>query len=542
MKEVLIFCFDGTCNDPGDAGNYAEDQSVTNILKLHVLFGGNLRRESKKQTYSGAFQNNDNLHQQSFYYRGVGTYGGRFRKFINTTSAPEHLLSDVKKILNAAIKDLKAANEDLKKHYQKDSYVDTHVLVFGFSRGAALARRFAAVAKQRSGIKGLKIDFLGVFDTVAATSSYSRGLGIDLSPETKPSSSVVYETPTIGNHVRKVVHLVALDENRTTFQPTLFNYANCTSDRITEVWFPGVHSDVGGGYWYDGLSDLALEYMIEKVKQECVGYGVRISNPKEATYDQLTIKKCNNDKDDMKITKDDIKRKALVNGTLHEHKRKTISIAVAVIVGIIAGAVAGIAAGIAIGMATGIATGVVAGAVTGIAIGVIAGVAIGIATDMVTGIATGAIAGAVTSITTFMATYVIAGVMVSAIIGIMVSAIAGAIVSAIVGVIVGVMVGKYTRKKRLHPREVRIAGDHPECKYPMVHESVQLRYKKVKGYRPHALRGAQYVVTGNGRQCSEAEQKDPDHKYVVTAYDDRLGDVRQGASGLGAVQQVSDTI
>ena len=39
MKK-LIFCFDGTCNDPADAGDFFEDASVSNIVKLHAFFGG----------------------------------------------------------------------------------------------------------------------------------------------------------------------------------------------------------------------------------------------------------------------------------------------------------------------------------------------------------------------------------------------------------------------------------------------------------------------------------------------------------------------
>lgn len=38
----LIFCFDGTSNDPSDSADFFEDSSISNILKLHALFGGTL--------------------------------------------------------------------------------------------------------------------------------------------------------------------------------------------------------------------------------------------------------------------------------------------------------------------------------------------------------------------------------------------------------------------------------------------------------------------------------------------------------------------
>ena len=330
MKETLIFCFDGTCNNPEDVENYVEDGSITNIQKLHVLFGGDFSGKSRSLI-------NGSLRQRSFYYKGVGTYGGWFRRLRNMLYASEG--GDVKKILNAAIK-------DLKKHHREES----HVLIFGFSRGAALARRFAAKAREVSGKEVLKIDFLGVFDTVAAIS------GTDLSVKTKPASDVVFEDGIMGQDVQKAVHLVALDENRVAFQPTLFDY---DSDRITEVWFPGVHSDVGGGYWYDGLSDSALEYMIEKVEQEC-GEHVRILDPEEVDYDQL------NDKDDTKITKDDVNRKVSVGGILHEHKQRRTSMRADMAIGITAGITAGMLTNLIVGLIIGVVIGVAAGVIVGV--------------------------------------------------------------------------------------------------------------------------------------------------------------------------------
>ena len=292
MKKTLIFCFDGTYNDPEDAEDRAMDGSVTNILKLHILFRGDLSNEAKTRTDDGS-------QQRSFYYSGAGTYGGPLRRFFNMAFAPKN--ADVRRILNDAI-------EDLKMHYEEGN----HILVFGVGGGAVLARRFASVAKERSEKKDLEIDFLGVFDTVAAISSRSHRIRTDLSVETRPTSDVVFENGRMSQIVKKAVHLVALDENRVAFQPTLFNHDD--SGRITEVWFPGVHSDVGGGHWYDGLSDLALDYMVKKIRQKCVGY-VQIIDPKEVDYVQL------NDKDDTQITEDDINIKASVNGVLHEHKR-----------------------------------------------------------------------------------------------------------------------------------------------------------------------------------------------------------------------------
>ena len=473
--KTLIFCFDGTSNDPEDVGNYVEDRSITNIQKLHVLFGGSLSSKSKNQTYNGTITNDNGLQQRSFYYRGVGTYGGLLRRTINKIHAPERFFSDAKSILNDAI-------NDLEKHHMKGS----HVLVFGFSRGATLARRFATVAKNRSGIEGLKIDFLGVFDSVTAFSLLFRGIiGTDFGIKKKPVSDGVLENGTMSQDVRKTVHLVALDENRAALQPALFNYA---PDRITEIWFPGTHSDVGGGCWKDGLSDLALEYMIKKLKQECVGY-IRILNPGEVEYGQL------NNKDDKLITEDDISRKALVNGVLHENKREATSVLARLATGTTSITIVSAAAGIVAGYMFG---------VTAVAIYVVK---------------------KMPNIT--QSDFFAAGEIFS--MSVLISGIISGIISYIV---VSKMIRKRIRKA-LCPRHVRVEGERPECVYPMVHESVQFRYKKVRGYRPHALRNVKYVVTGKLEQPGEAELKDPSFKYVVTADDEQVGDPRQGVSELG---------
>ena len=87
---------------------------------------------------------------------------------------------------------LDEANEDLEKLKLRD---EDKVYIFGFSRGAAIARMFAATI-------GRRVDFLGVFDTVAAT----RG-SLDLNPDTYPASGIVFEDGTIGEHVKRVPNL-----------------------------------------------------------------------------------------------------------------------------------------------------------------------------------------------------------------------------------------------------------------------------------------------------------------------------------------------
>ena len=111
--------------------------------------------------------------------------------------------------------------------------------------------------------QGERIEFVGVWDTVGA-------LGI-------PDAAGVLEVfdgddrhefhqTQLGDEVGVARHAMALDERRGPFVPTLWTdeaqqpLPNC--DRVRQLWFPGVHSDVGGGYRETGLSDGALSWMI----------------------------------------------------------------------------------------------------------------------------------------------------------------------------------------------------------------------------------------------------------------------------------------
>jgi hypothetical protein len=58
--------------------------------------------------------------------------------------------------------------------------------------------------------------------------------------------------------VYRALHLVALDEQRLAFRPTLINH----DGQALEIWLSDVHSDIGGGYQRDGIGDIALRILI----------------------------------------------------------------------------------------------------------------------------------------------------------------------------------------------------------------------------------------------------------------------------------------
>ena len=298
--KTLVFSFDGTGNEPGDATEFTEDESISNVLKLHVLMGGGLQTDkSETTTLNGG-------RQETRYYNGIGTRVGGYpiplfgrlittmRRHVNMAFAPT--FGDARRILQEAEGDFEAAD------YQPGD----NLVVFGFSRGAALARKF--VSRILAVNEDCEVSFLGVFDTVAAMNGIHR-------KGEKVSSDVVFENGTLNDRVKRAVHIVALDEDRVPYTPTLINRDPASPSRILEVWFPGVHSDIGGGYWHDGLSDLALEFMIRQCRQAlqddlsiAQGDSVSIRRLLEQQGPQVAD-----------LTADDIALHPLVNGVMHLH-------------------------------------------------------------------------------------------------------------------------------------------------------------------------------------------------------------------------------
>jgi len=85
-----------------------------------------------------------------------------------------------------------------------------------------------------------EIKFLGVWDTVGAL---GLPVPIRLMDGWGPFKHEFHNT-TLAKNVRHGCHALSIDEQRAAFHPTFWK----EDPLVEQVWFPGVHSDVGGGY------------------------------------------------------------------------------------------------------------------------------------------------------------------------------------------------------------------------------------------------------------------------------------------------------
>jgi uncharacterized protein (DUF2235 family) len=106
-----------------------------------------------------------------------------------------------------------------------------------------------------------RVKFIGVWDTVGA-------LGIPLDgPLRLLNYRWQFHDVQLSRMVENAFQALAIDERRRPFKPAVWEQHEAATDQVLEqVWFAGVHSNVGGGYRDSGLSDIALLWLSGKAE------------------------------------------------------------------------------------------------------------------------------------------------------------------------------------------------------------------------------------------------------------------------------------
>ena len=265
MSRRLVVCCDGTWNSPDQPSG--SDGAPTNVTKLALGVAG---------------RDGEGTEQRVHYQKGVGTR--RFER-LRGGALGVGLSRNIKECYRFLVESYGPGDE---------------LYFFGFSRGAYTARSLAGLVRN-SGIlrpehaarlddayglyrkrsdeyhptgteaqifrrmyaheeEDLEIRFLGVWDTVGA-------LGIPLRIPFLTRLWSFHDTK-LSSRVRSACHALAIDERRGLFEPTLWQQqAHATGQTLAQVWFAGVHSDVGGGYRDSALSEIALLWMVERARE-----------------------------------------------------------------------------------------------------------------------------------------------------------------------------------------------------------------------------------------------------------------------------------
>src|SRR5262249_4313412 len=94
-------------------------------------------------------------------------------------------------------------------------------------------------------------------------------LGVPLASAVKVNEPIVgFHDTTLGAIVENAVQAMAVDEKRGPYTPTLWTQAADTApvagQRGVQVWFPGGHSGIGGGYLDKGIGNITLDFMMRQ--------------------------------------------------------------------------------------------------------------------------------------------------------------------------------------------------------------------------------------------------------------------------------------
>ncbi|GLK78341.1 DUF2235 domain-containing protein [Methylopila turkensis] len=299
MADVVVCC-DGTWNTPDDLDGGLP--APTNVVKIYNALAE-----------IGA----DKTPIRRYYHPGVGTDGGWWDRALGGG-------------VGAGLgQNVKSAYRWLAGAYRPKD----RIWLFGFSRGAFTARSLSGMIS-RCGLidtagmtdaeiwaavdatydayrarakdveatdarpvlgfsKGQKvtgktpIHFIGVWDTVGAL-----GIPDDMALLNLIDDPTAYEfhDTALSDNVGYARHAVALDERRQSFTPTLW-VDTPPEQNVAQVWFPGVHSDVGGGYVQAGLANGALKWMMDEAADASSPVKAKDGAPEPATLGGLVFRK-----------------------------------------------------------------------------------------------------------------------------------------------------------------------------------------------------------------------------------------------------------
>ena len=268
MPKKIVLCFDGTWNEPDDN---------TNVTKIFRSIEGE-DRSPEKVGRAAEHLGGETI---KWYDKGVGTkFGNKIRGGLAGRGLSENILQGYMFLV---------------ENYEAED----EIYLFGFSRGAYTARSLVGLIRnigllrrqnlpeadlrdnpiltngfrmyqrrdsgpdseeaiffrKKYSVDSFDIKFLGVWDTVGAMGIPSNDL------DTQGNQYEFHDTK-LSSSVKNAYHALAIDETRPEFRPTLWTSTPKPGQTVEQVWFAGVHSEVGGGQ-KPALTDLPLRWMQE---------------------------------------------------------------------------------------------------------------------------------------------------------------------------------------------------------------------------------------------------------------------------------------
>ncbi|CAJ2508752.1 Uu.00g137780.m01.CDS01 [Anthostomella pinea] len=280
----LILCEDGTWLN-SDSGS----------LKGDVAIPSNITRLSR----AIKTQSSDGIPQVTYYHYGVGAGGGVLDKLMGATGAGlaeivregyqflctnwvrgdeififgfsrgaytaraiAGLIGDVGLLTKAGLPFLPEIFRDV-QHQHDEHYQPRHPDIPFRDKPSAANPEYAETL-ERKGLTRLhvRIKVIGVFDTVGSLGTPKIGWLQRVGLQSNAMKELSFYDTSLSNCIEHAFQALALDERRYAFQPTLWEKLQGNRTVLRQVWFPGAHANIGGGYDDQQVATLTLAWMM----------------------------------------------------------------------------------------------------------------------------------------------------------------------------------------------------------------------------------------------------------------------------------------
>jgi uncharacterized protein (DUF2235 family) len=286
-KRLIVTC-DGTWLDSDNGLLNGTKQSPSNVSRL----GWAIRDTSR-----------DGFSQVVHYQAGVGTHGGRISRFLggaigfglkeNVREAYTYLsvnwhpgdeiflvgfsrgaftarsiggmIGDFGLLTRKGLPHFNEIFEDYENRHRED-YASTFPDI-PFSPKGQFDRHYVEELA-RLGMTNLRVPIKAVccWDTVGSLGIPQVPLLEKFGIQSRDISKHQFYDTKLNPDIENAFQALALDERRGPFSPALWEKREGDKVNLKQVWFPGVHSNIGGGYDDEELSNLTLAWMMSRLE------------------------------------------------------------------------------------------------------------------------------------------------------------------------------------------------------------------------------------------------------------------------------------
>jgi uncharacterized protein (DUF2235 family) len=288
MFKRLVVCADGTWVDSNDGKN-GKLQVPTNVTRIS--------RAIKAVSQDG-------IQQIVQYHAGVGTEGGKLSRIIGGTTGKglsenvreaysflannyHHgdeifligfsrgsftarsiggLIGEIGLLTKKGLNALPEVYEDV-QHRRDVNYIPANPDVPFTRKPSASDPRYAEELERRGLTRlDIPIKVIAVWDTVGSLGIPRVGFLQRVGLQMRESKATNFYDTKLSNCVENAFQALALDEQRSSFSPAVWEKPEGNRTTLRQVWFPGAHANVGGGYDDQQLADISLAWMMSQLE------------------------------------------------------------------------------------------------------------------------------------------------------------------------------------------------------------------------------------------------------------------------------------